>query len=68
MKHPSTPTTHILPADEAPLLRQNVDSASNRPEQNPVSNNESIVESSIYLFRNKSINFVTAHMYNILNN
>ena len=25
MKHPSTPTTHILPADEAPLLRQNVD-------------------------------------------
>ena len=38
---------HILPANEAPLLHQNLDSASNRPEQNPVSNNESIVESSI---------------------
>ena len=47
MKHPSTPTTHILPANGAPLLRQDVDSASNRTEQNPVSNNESIVESSI---------------------
>ena len=47
MKHPSTPTTHILPANEASILRQDVDSALKRPEQNPVSNNESIVESSI---------------------
>ena len=44
---PSTPTTHILPSNEATILRQNIDSASNRPEQNPVSNNESIVENSI---------------------